>query len=42
MMADASWRDEQRERNVKRYKDEDAKEEEDTRVHKGSSSDFIK
>ena len=40
MMENASWRDEQREKNVKRYAEEAAKEEKET--HKGSSSDFIK
>ena len=43
MMANAKVRDVQREENVKRYRDDDRKEEERmTEAHQGDSADFLK
>ena len=41
MMENARWRDEQRERNVRRFREEEAKEKE-ALEKQGSSSDFLK
>lgn len=41
MQENAKWRDNQREKNVKRYREE-ADAEEKSHLNKGSSADFLK